>query len=247
MAGQILERLLPLGWEIGYSGTEFQDYVRVHGLLPTGSSSYQDVNDFGDFTFIDRDTPVAVYISSSDNSDDEDILVTGLDADGELQTATQALVGQTKTEVGSGLTWDRVFRIEVADTTVPAGDVYCYQDDSLSAGVPDNLDTKGLAKITQGFGQSLNGSFTIPSNKRGLITDFRGGYSNSGGLRIRGMVTSGGQAPKAKFVGNGIAVDEPDISIPIPVTANDDIVLEGLAASGTQSISGELLIVLFDA
>lgn len=112
-----------------------------------------------------------LYISSSDNGDVVNITVEGLDASWDEQSVTQALVGQTKTEIGSSLTWMRSHRVFNAGSTALAGTVYIYADDTVTAGVPD---TPGQIRaiITQGDEQTLMAVYTIPNGKTGFLMNW---------------------------------------------------------------------------
>lgn len=107
--------------------------------------------------------PETLYVSSSDNADTADVSVTGHDASRNEQVAVQAVAGQTKTEIGSGLTWMRTYRAFNSDSTDLAGDVYIYADSTTTAGVPDDA-TKIRAKITAGINQSYMTIYSIPAN-----------------------------------------------------------------------------------
>lgn len=119
----------------------------------------------GDYTY--PSAAATNYISSSNAGDDQEITIEGLDANWDRQTATQALDGQNKTEISSGLTWMRVFRAYNTGTAL-AGDVYVYEDDTLTAGVPDTA-TKVKAKIDQAENQSMMALYTIPSGYDGFL------------------------------------------------------------------------------
>jgi hypothetical protein len=119
----------------------------------------------GDYTY--PSAAATNYISSSNAGDDQEITIEGLDADWNKQTATQALDGQNKTEIGSGLTWMRVFRAYNIGTDL-AGDAYVYEDDTLTAGVPDTA-TKVKAKVDQAENQSLMALYTIPNGYEGFL------------------------------------------------------------------------------
>jgi len=102
------------------------------------------------------------YISSSDNADTTEITVEGLDADWNPQTATVTLAGNTKTEIGTGLTWIRVFRAFNSGSSSIAGTVYVYEDDTTSTpGVPDD-PTKVKAHILAVDQQTYMALYTVP-------------------------------------------------------------------------------------
>jgi len=118
-------------------------------------------------------TAAALYVSSSSGSDTFDVTITGLDADWNLQTETQTLAGQTKTEVGSGLTWIRVWKITNVSTGAAAGDVYCYVDCTPTTGVPGQAYAQ--LKMPIGYERSLAARLSVPAGKSGRIIQW-GGY-----------------------------------------------------------------------
>ena len=122
-----------------------------------------DVWDYGGaYNWID--TPVALYVSSSEAADDQIIHLIGLDANFEPQNAIATLNGQSQVEVGSGLTWKRVHRAFNVNSSETAGDVYIAQSDDLTLGVPDTA-SKVHAMIHQAEQQTLMAIYTVPANK----------------------------------------------------------------------------------
>jgi len=57
-----------------------------------------------------------------------------------------------------------------------AGDLYVYEDDTITAGIPDTA-TKVRGHIFNGNNQSLMSHFTIPHGKTGYITSCSAGIS----------------------------------------------------------------------
>lgn len=113
------------------------------------------------------------YISSSDNADTTEVTVEGLDADWKPQSAKVTLAGNTKTEIGTGLTWMRVFRAFNSGISSIAGTVYVYEDDTtvVTPGVPDN-PTKVKAQILAVDQQTYMALYTVPD---GYTAYFLGG------------------------------------------------------------------------
>jgi len=109
------------------------------------------------------------YVSSDDDSDAVDVEITGLDADWETQTVTQTLNGQTKTEVGSSVTWRRIFSVKNVGATDLAGDVYIYIDDTVTDGVPDNA-VKIRTKTASN--KSFDSIYTVPSGYTAFILNW---------------------------------------------------------------------------
>lgn len=110
------------------------------------------------------DAPVTLYFSSSSAADTQTILLIGMVLDGSdyvLKNEVFILDGQTKTALPTQ--WLRVFALQNVDNTDLVGDVWIYEDDTVSAGVPDNL-SQAHGKITIGKGTSLQYIYTVPSN-----------------------------------------------------------------------------------
>lgn len=116
------------------------------------------------------------YISSSNATDTQLIRVYGLDANWDLQEVTVTLRGQTKTQIGTGETFIRIWRIKNEGSTDLAGHVYVYEDDTVTAGVPDT-STKVRGFINNGDNQSLMSHFTVPNGKTGFIASCSAGLS----------------------------------------------------------------------
>lgn len=128
------------------------------------------------------------YISSSDNSDTQTIVVEGLDADYNPQSITVTLAGNTKTQIGTGETWLRVYRAYNSDSTEFAGTVYIYEDDTTTTpGVPDT-PSKVKAQILPLDQQTYMALWTVPA---GHTAFFLGGAIS---------ITTGASAAKAAFV-----------------------------------------------
>lgn len=115
---------------------------------------------------------VALFASSSDDNDTVDITVQGLDASGDRQEQTIALTGETKVEI-AGVTWSHVFRAWNSDSANLVGDVYIFEDDDLTDGVPDTA-TKVRAKVDLAKQQTHMAFYTIPSGYTGYLLGWYG-------------------------------------------------------------------------
>jgi len=109
------------------------------------------------------------YISSSHGDDVGSMLVEGIDANWKLQSQLVTLVGQTKTEIGSGLTWMDVYRVTNVSATPLVGTVYVYEENDITTGVPGTA-TKVRASITIGNEITKQGIFPIPAETKGYLT-----------------------------------------------------------------------------
>lgn len=114
-----------------------------------------------------------MYISSSDDGDAQSYEVEGLDADWAVQTQLVTVAGWTKTLIGAGLTWMRIFTVRNVGTVDNVGDVYVYEDDTLSDGVPDTA-AKVRAMMEVGRNRSSAAIYSIPAGQVGYLTDFDG-------------------------------------------------------------------------
>lgn len=112
-------------------------------------------------------------ISSSDAADTMDVSIEGLTVTGSGEdqeftrvTYTQTLAGQTETALSTPLA--RVQRVRIIGDTTNAGDIYVYQDDTVTAGVPQNA-AKIHMKVPAGDGQSYKLAITLPNDEFGYL------------------------------------------------------------------------------
>jgi len=125
----------------------------------------------------------AVHVSSSNNADNATLTIVGLDANGAFQTKTVALAGQTETAVAG--TWTAIFPSSVVNpsggastglSAACAGDVYIYEDDTVTAGVPDTA-TKVRGKIIAANLKAYAATFMVPTGYTGWIAEYNGSHS----------------------------------------------------------------------
>jgi len=111
----------------------------------------------GAYTF--NDTAATLYLSSSDNTDTQDVRIVWLDANYEEQTSLVTLQGHTLVTIGTGL---RVNEIYTLDSTSTAGDVYVANANNHTNGVPNNQ-----AEIVATFDSDAQvrqmGLYTVPA------------------------------------------------------------------------------------
>jgi len=155
------------------------------------AASFEDIWSYGG-AHTEIVTSAAMHISSSSASDTTDVTIVGLDADYALQSVTETLVGQTETTVGAE-TWIRVFGISNVGATDFVGDVYCYLDDTVTAGVPQTA-SKVQAKIAIGYGQSLTARWTVPAGSTAYLESFYGFASTAAATEINLMYKAYGVA-----------------------------------------------------
>ena len=162
---------------ISMSNGSLRDYesVNVLGLLPTLAIIGAPAtiwNQGGEYTF--SASAVTHYISSSTDSDDQEMQINGLDENWLPQTITVTLNGRTKTAIEG--TWIRINGLKSIASTVFAGTVYVYEDDTVTLGVPDNqskIRTVGIAALQRAH----TAIYTVPAGKTGFVI---GAFSNIG-------------------------------------------------------------------
>lgn len=115
-------------------------------------------------------------ISSSSVDDSQEVIIFGLDENKDLVEQTIVLNGQTKVLLETPLY--RVYRMYNNGSTDFNGEIYCYEDTVITAGVP-NDKSKIKAMINLNNNQTLMGVFTIPRGYTGYITRLRAGGASS--------------------------------------------------------------------
>lgn len=129
---------------------------------------------FGGVYTYTEDTGVKYYISSSNSGDTQSVKFQTLTLDSKgnfnLEIFTQDLAGQTKTELiaPSGDLFVRACGLCNDDSTGFAGNIYVYEDDTVTTGVPDT-DSKVRCYATNGDNCSLMPLCTIPTGYVGFL------------------------------------------------------------------------------
>jgi len=187
-------------------------------------------------------------ISSSDVTDEQAVLIVGLDTNFDEVSQTATLDGQNKIELATPLI--RVFRVTNQNSTDFVGTIYVYVDGNITAGVPDDLTTV-RAQINIGFNRTLMAIHTIPNNKTGYLTrwwtTFVGNVTASGEIRLLTRLPGG----VFTIAGNiTISPTSPyffDVPIPIPFPEKTDIKLEVSSTTTNNSVFvGGFEFVLID-
>ena len=110
-------------------------------------------------------------VSSSDATDTQNIIIEGLDINGDFVSQSKTLTGQTPVALDTSL-W-RVFRMYNDDSTDFAGQIFCFVNVTTTAGVPDTI-TNTRAMINDGNNQTLMSIYTIPNGKTGYVEHWYG-------------------------------------------------------------------------
>ena len=191
-------------------------------------------------------------VSSSSTSDTEEIVIEGHTISGSdftfvVQTIT--LTGQTKAVLSTPLA--RVSRMYNNNGTDLVGSVYCYEDDTLTAGVPDT-GTKVHAIIRAGKNNTEKCATTLSSTDYWFVTEWGGSVleKTAAFADVELEVAPFGKVFRvldALGVASGATVEE-SFSPYLIVPANSDVRVVGVAsAAGKQvaaSIHGYLATVI---
>ena len=158
------------------------------GLLPGGRNFIQigesngvdigdpptDVWDINTIKTYTIDTGAQYFFSSSSALDTQICSFVGLTVDGSGNWIEERFIfvlnGQTKTDliVPSGNLPVRPWIIVNVDSTDLNGDVYLYEDSTVTAGVPDDV-TKIQARMIPEHNKTMLSHFAIPSGKVAII------------------------------------------------------------------------------
>ena len=224
-------------------------------LLITTGTDPEDVWEGGGL-YPFSDTADIISLSSSDNGDTQDILVIGLDADGNEVEQTITLQGQTRVALTTPL-W-RVYRMsnEADAGNDLAGTVYCYSGTTNTLGVPSGGSvTKAI--IDNGNNQTLMAVYTIPAGKWGFL------YRGEVGMNITSTGTSSNEYAKVYYksrrfgkvfqikksisvLSNGNSVFQDERSFPDPIPPLTDIKIEVAEVSDDMGIWSTFDILLMD-
>jgi hypothetical protein len=141
----------------------------------TALTTVQDVWDFpGADTYTYSATADIDTVSSSGAGDTGNLVIYGLDANFEEVKQTVTLTGQTKVTLPTPLI--RVNDMQYLTTIPTVGDIYCYVDGTITAGVPGTAaDVRGY--IAVGNNRSKCSSFTVPAGKVAFMDAVTGGIS----------------------------------------------------------------------
>lgn len=163
-------------------------------------------------------------VSSSNAGDGQTVTVEGHTIDGSgnftfsIQSAT--LNGQSKVVLGTPLA--RASRVYNTDTTDFAGTVYVYEDDTVTAGVPDTAAKVHLSAPTDD-NQSLKAATTISNTDYWIITQIYAGVArqNSRSVDFRYQIREKGGVFRSRVnlnahsTGSAVATDlQPYLIVP---------------------------------
>jgi len=247
LAGDFLN--IAFGAEFGYTP------VHVFGINPTIDSGQTfDLWDGGagaDYTF--SSAAVLHFISSSDNGDTQEYKVIGLNANFDQIELTITLVGQTKTQIGTGETFIRILSVENMGSTDNAGIVFVYENDTVTAGTPDTA-TLIRAQIAVGNNKSRMAIYTVPNNKIAIIVSLfaslASATSNATSIitpreRINGGVFKAAEVFAISTTGTDYV--NHNVLVPEPVVEKTDIVLRASSDTNGLAVGGGFNLILANA
>lgn len=172
----------------------------------------------------------AVHVSSSNGADTTQTLtINGLDANGNAQTKTVVLAGQTETAVDG--TWKAIFSASLS--AAAAGDVYVYEDDTVVLGVPQTV-AKFKAKIPATATKTFMAVYMIPTGYNGFLVEYSGSHA---GLELWRIPALGGTLEWVENL-NGYR------QVPIYLSAGTFIKLRYTATADNQDVRAAATIIL---
>jgi hypothetical protein len=180
-------------------------------------------------------TTLPHYISSSAAGDTQNISIEGLDSSKKLVEKTYTLEGQLKKSIGD---WYRIFRIKNISASNFAGNIYAYENTTVTTGIP-NDPTKITAYIglVSDVSQTHMTMYTVPADEQGLIialypkVDSRLAHTVTGNISIRNE--NGVFRPQEVYntSSSGTSYGSVDLKAGIIVEPGTDIIVDATGSS----------------
>jgi len=235
--GKIRISSTPYLYDIAKGNVEGHNSINKFGYNSTLPTSYEDVWE-GSSVYTYTTTAQVMHCSSSELGDTQMIEVSGLDANWNLQTVRVKLVGQTEIAVGTEL-WMRVFRIRNLGTTDFAGTVYVYEDDTVTAGVPQTA-TKIRAIAIGTNNQTQMALWTVPSGCTAYLTNIYASTTSTKLVSCGLFIREPGGVFQIKHLKEFTATNwKYDFSIPLKVEAKSDIAMKAkVTVAGGDAAAG---------
>lgn len=134
--------------------------------IPTTIWNYGDIESVYNFP---SDSGESLFISSSDNSDNQKMTAVLLDENFKEKTVEVQLSGNAKVPIAG--TWTRINDLYNSDSTDLSGDVYLYTDSAVVSGIPSD-DSAVKSFILSGYNQSAQSVYTVPEGKNFHATGY---------------------------------------------------------------------------
>jgi hypothetical protein len=203
--------------------------VHIRGRNADIDTGAEDIWDAG-ATLTQFAAAADVHVSSSSAADTTQTLtINGLDANGNAQTKTVVLAGQTETAVAG--TWTCIFSASLSAAC--AGDVYVYEDDTVVAGVPQTA-AKFKAKIPIAALKTFMAVYMIPTGHTGFLVEYSGSHA---GIELWRIPALGGALEWLENL-NGYR------QVPVYLPAGTFIKFRYTAAADNQDVRASATIIL---
>lgn len=209
-------------------------HINKFGYNPTVGTSFESVIDASNlYTYIA--SAGTAQVTSSNTSDDNGgtVLVEGLNANYEEVSETLTIGG-----AAGSIQFFRVFRALLLRANTG----------STNTGIITiTADSKTVAKILAGIGQTLMALYTIPANKKGYLMKFQGSLEKAKEcefqIMVRTPVNSNTFDIRAKFGTSGppVSYDYP-VPLEFDETTDIEVRVKAGAATGAGAIFDLLLI-----
>jgi hypothetical protein len=197
----------------------------------------------GSFNYIfPSDNGEALKVSSTDNSDNQEIVIIGLDENFIEKTWTGSLAGQTHVDL-DGL-WTRVYRMYNNDSVSLSGDAEVNNSDL----------SKCYAKMLDGNNQTLMALYTIPADKIGYLTRYSLSAQNTSSastIHFTSQIRTrefGKVFRTREIVSFGTSHDtERILQFPTPLPPKTDIIFQVVSSDGNNgAVNADFDIALHD-
>ena len=233
-------------------GLEFRDYILWTPMSPASSTSvYTDVNGFGALTPIDPSGGGVSMFCSSESIADTDVkfMIEGLNNLGNYQVdtsgTTDAVDGQVKTQIGTLTNWAAIFRTTITGTKENGDTLHIYEDDTVTAGVPDT-QAKRKDAVISGFNRSMNGYFRVPTSKKMILMHWESDGDTFSLLSVRLMARSTfGDVYPVLETREGIPISNSS-RLSYVFNAGTEVKFESIAGSGVQNCDIRACVILQD-
>lgn len=250
----------PIG--IGVSAGTIPGYSGIHkfGWNPDiGTGNLEPIWDYSTDYVFTQNTGSIYFISSSNNTDTQDIEILGLDENFAEKTVTQTLNGSESLELSGS--WTRVHRVKNMGATVLLGSVFIYEPDTTTAGVPDSGSVTIRAVIIPrvshgGHNQSLMSIYTIPASKTGYMMKWYTSINRSSGAvteREADMMLYTREYGGVFLVKDHIGLNNRgggtfvyEYPIPLRLPEKTDIIIKSVVTSDNTVVSGGFDILLIN-
>lgn len=166
--GKVRVSSMPYTYDIAEGNLGDHQANRAIGHIDALGTALEMISNGGDTFIISGATSVNISSSATGDSGGT-AYITGLDANGDLFTATPTLAGRTPVTV-TGVSPMRVFTVQNWTDTPWVGDIWIAGNEAgYTDGVPDTL---ALMAADIGYGNSQQAAFTVPIGKHGYLTNW---------------------------------------------------------------------------